>query len=162
MSEKDEKPAAAAAAPPPASKGLGIVGLLLPAVFAGAAAFGGAKVSGAHGGETHVARPTNAEPPGPTISPEPFIVMTPDVQHRLHPMRVSIAIEFARSASEEGLRALTPRIRDAALTYLRTVVYEDAIDGGKGDQIRAELLARLRAAGAGAAQRVLITDLVVQ
>jgi len=77
-------------------------------------------------------------------------------------MRVTISVEFDEKAKEETLKSFTPRIRDAALTYLRGMTYEDAVDSGKTDKLRTDLLERIRNTGAAAASRVLITDLVVQ
>ena len=80
-------------------------------------------------------------------------------------MKVTIAIEFAegaKDAKEEMLKGLTPRIRDASLTYFRSIAYEQVIDASANDKIRTELLEKLHLAGMASAERVLITDLVVQ
>jgi|CZKU01.1.fsa_nt_gi flagellar basal body-associated protein FliL len=142
--------------------------LLLPALLAGAAAFGGAKFSAAHaaaaGGAPAVAEHVAAAipPPGPTVPLEPFLVLTQDVNKKSHPMKVTLAIEFNETAKEETLKSFTPRIRDAALSYLRLIPYEDALDSTKTEKFRADILDRVRASGATAAERILITDLVVQ
>ncbi len=164
MSDDKEK----AAAP----KGPGamprILGAVLPAVFAAAAAFGGAKVAGAH----HAPAAAAAEheepaikPPGPTLALEPFLVTIPDTNRKNHPMKVTIAIEFregAKDVKEESLKELTPRVRDSSLGYFRTLAYEQVIDPSANDKIRNELLERLHTSGMPSAERVLITDLVVQ
>ena len=54
----DEKPKAPAAAPA-AGKGPGILGMILPALFAAGAAFGGAKIAGGH--QLPAAAPEHAE-----------------------------------------------------------------------------------------------------
>ncbi len=163
MSDKDPKKDASAApvAPRP---GISPVGLVLPAVLAAAASFGGARVAGAR---TVAPAPAEAhaphiEPPGPTLSLEPFLVMATDAGHHSHPMRVTLAVEFAQSVHEETTRAFVPRIRDAALNYIRGMSYEDATDSARMDHIRAELLERFRVTGAVGAERVLVTDLVIQ
>ena len=138
--------------------------ILLPALLAGGAAFGGAKMASAHGGSPAAAErvAVAAPPPGPTVALEPFVLLTPDSTKKMHAMKVSLAIEFDEKVKEETLKSFTPRIRDAALTYLRGMTYEDSIDSGKSEKLRAELLERFRSVGAVAATRVLITDLVVQ
>ena len=80
----------------------------------------------------------------------------------MHAMKVSLAVEFEEKVKEETLKGFTPRVRDAALAYLRSLNYEDAVDGARSDKVRADLLDRFRSVGAVAATRVLITDLVIQ
>jgi flagellar basal body-associated protein FliL len=155
--EPSEKPAA-----PKAPTAL--LGLILPALIAGAAAFGGAKLSAARAAAAPPAEHASvaAPPPGPTVSLEPFVLLTPDTSRKMHAMKVSLAVEFDEKAKEDTLKAFTPRIRDAVLGYLRVLTYEDATDGPKSEKVRAELLEKIRAVGAVGATRVLITDLVVQ
>ncbi len=155
----DEKSKAA----PAKAGGPGILATVLPAVFAAAAAFGGAKVAaGAHHAAPAAAEKVEAvKPPGPTLAVDPFVVTVPDANKKVHPMKATIAIEFESNAKEEELKTLTPRIRDAVLGYLRTLGYDEVIDPAASDKMRAEILERLRAAGTHA-ERILITDLVVQ
>jgi flagellar basal body-associated protein FliL len=163
MSESEQK-TAAAASPPAKKSSLGIFALILPAILAGGAAFGGAKIAGAHAAAPPTgehAAPAPAKPPGPTLPLEPFLVTISDAAKKQHPMKVTLAIEFDGGTKEDTLKAFTPRVRDAALSFLRTMPYEDAIDP-KTDKVRAELLERVRQIGATHAERVLITDLVVQ
>jgi flagellar basal body-associated protein FliL len=162
MADKEEKKEPEAA--PKKKSSPSIVALLLPALLAGGAAFGGAKFSSAHAASAGPApeHAAAASPPGPTVALEPFLVVTQDVNKKSHPMKVTIAVEFDSAAKEESLKSFTPRIRDAALSYLRVLSYEDALDSGKSDKLRTDLLDRFHTAGAGSAQRVLITDLVVQ
>jgi flagellar basal body-associated protein FliL len=164
MSEPEEKKPEAAVVP---KKGLSpLIAMVVTGLIAGGAAFGGAKVAAAHAA---IANPgperitvVVAPPPGPTVALEPFVLLTPDASKKMHAMRVTLAIEFEEKTKEETLKSYTPRVRDAALTYLRTMTYEDAIDNAKTDKLRADLLEKFRTVGAVAASRVLITDLVVQ
>jgi flagellar basal body-associated protein FliL len=165
MSESKEKQPAAPRGGP------GLIGMVLPALFAAGAAFGGAKFAGAgaHGG-AEAATTEHAEvpkPPGPTLALEPFLLSVTDVNKKSHPMKVTIAIEFDGAEpkgekEDDSLKGLTPRIRDAALGFLRTVTYEEAIDAAGGSKMRTEMLERLRSAGATKAEHILITDLVIQ
>jgi flagellar basal body-associated protein FliL len=171
MSEKEE-PKAAVPAPKKSSPGL--MALLLPALLAGGAAFGATKFGAAHAAAPPPAqtelRPVALPPPGPTVALDPFLVVTLDVAKKTHPMKVTLAVEFEPNpkeakegeGKEDTLKGFTPRIRDAALSYLRVMTYEDAMDNTHSDKMRADLLERFRAAGAVGATRVLVTDLVVQ
>jgi flagellar basal body-associated protein FliL len=164
MNDPDEKKEAAPPAPKSKGGSIGIVGMLLPALLAGGGAFGGAKFAAAHAlaagppGEHAVA----VAQPGPTLGLEPFLVVTQDATKKPHPMKVTIAVEFDRSAKEDALKELTPRVRDATLSYLRLLNYEDALDSTKTDKLKTDLLDRYKGAGVEAVQRVLVTDLVVQ
>jgi flagellar basal body-associated protein FliL len=166
MSETKENKPAPAEATPPKKGSAGIVGLLLPALLAGGASFGGVKLSAAHAalsaGAPEHAAVVEAAPPGPTVALDPFLVLTQDTSKKTHAMKLTIAVEFNDKAKEETLKSFTPRIRDAALGYLRVLSYEDALDSGKTDKLRNDLLERFRQIGATSAQRVLITDLVLQ
>ena len=158
MSETKEKQA------PARGGGPSMLGMILPAVFAAAAAFGGAKFASGHHPSAPAAseQAESAKPPGPTLALEPFLLTVADANHKGHPMKVTIAIEFESTAKEESLKALTPRIRDATLGYLRTMTHEAAIDPAGGDKLRADLLDHLKASGVPSAEHVLITDLVIQ
>ena len=96
------------------------------------------------------------------VSNEPFLMVTMDAQRRVHPMRVAIAVEFTTATPQESTAAFTPRIRDAALVYLRALTYENATNTERMEHMRTDLLRSFREAGAATAQRVLVTDLVVQ
>ncbi len=167
MSDEKEAPKDAAAAPPaaPASKTNPMM-FILPAILAGGAAFGGAKFSAAHAAapvaEESVKKHKEEKPPGPTINLEPFLLVTADEAKKSHAMKVTLAVEFGEGVKEDALKNFTPRIRDAALSYLRTVSYEEAIDATKADKLREDLLEKFQKAGASDAERVLVTDLVVQ
>jgi flagellar basal body-associated protein FliL len=77
-------------------------------------------------------------------------------------MKLTLAVEFDSTTKEEAIKAFTPRIRDAILAHMRTLVFEDAIDSEKTDKLRNDLLERCHSAGARTAERILITDLVAQ
>jgi flagellar FliL protein len=170
MSETpDTKPKEGAAAAPAAKKGGGalsmILGIVLPAILAGAGSFGGARVAGAHQPAAHAPEaPAHAEAkaPGPTVALEPFLVSIADAKGKGHPMKLSVAVEFEALVKEDILKAFVPRIRDAILAYMRTLTYEEAIDTARSDTLRDELLERCKKAGAIGAERILITDLVSQ
>ncbi len=163
MSEDEAKKAAAAAAsptPPKSGKG-GPIALILPAILAGAAAFGGAKVSGGPPPAPHVVEAAASEPPGPTVALEPFLVSISEGQ-RAHVLKLTLAVELKHLAKEEEFKAYVPRIRDATLTYLRSLTFEEAANSEHLEQLRSDIRERLKSIGATAVENVLITDFVTQ
>src|SRR5580658_6508369 len=101
----------------PSSKA-GLVGrvmsILVPALVAGAASFGGTRVAGAHRAAPSAEPVVEApKPPGPTLALEPFVFTVADTSKKAHPMKVTIAVEFEAGANEEGLKGLVHRVRDA-------------------------------------------------
>jgi flagellar basal body-associated protein FliL len=162
--EKDSKEATPAAAPAAASSKTNPLMFILPALLAGGAAFGGAKFSAAHAAApaAETVKHKEEKPPGPTVNLDPFLLVTSDTEKKAHAMKVTLAVEFGEGVKEDALKNFTPRIRDAALSYLRTVSYEDAIDATKADKLREDLLEKFQKVGASEAERVLVTDLVVQ
>lgn len=157
----DAKPAAK----PRGGGGAMIFGMLLPALLAGASAFGGVRAaSAAHPEPAHAeaAAHADAKPPGPTVALDPFLVSIVDGNRKAHPMKLSVAVEFGAAIKEDSLKAFVPRIRDAVLSYMRTLTFEDAVDAQRSEKLREELLERCKKAGANGAERVLITDLVSQ
>ncbi len=157
---EQEKESAAAAAPAKKSGGSSVALVLLVSVAAGAAAFGGTKL----GGKAVAAAPAHHEvkPPGPTLTLEPFVLGMFDKDGKSHAIRIAIAIEFDSHAKEDDIKKLVPRVRDATLTQLRTLTFEQAIDPAGMEKLRTALLERLKTAGAANAERILLTDLVVQ
>jgi flagellar basal body-associated protein FliL len=134
--------------------------MLLPAILAAAAAFGGAKFGS---GDAHgAAKPEPASPePGPTVPLEAFLVTLAD-QQKSHVLKLSLAIELKREAKEEELKIFIPRIRDTTLTYLRGLTFEEAASSAHVEQMRKDLIERFKTIGVASAERVLITDFVTQ
>lgn len=165
MSDTEKaNPSGSPAPPAPKKSGGGPLAMILPAVLAAGAAFGGAKIAGAHASAPVTERVVvleHAKPPGPTVPLEPFLVAIQDANKKSHPMKVSLAIEFESTAKEEHIKAFAPRIRDAALTYLRSMTYEQATDPNT-EKMREEMLEKVKKVGASEAERILVTDLVVQ
>jgi flagellar basal body-associated protein FliL len=157
----DATPPAAA----PAKKGGGgalLMGLVLPAILAGGAAYGATRAAAK--APAHAEEPAHreAKPPGPTVPLEPFLVSVVDGSKKAHPLKLSVAVEFGSTEKEDAMKPFVPRIRDAILAHVRTLSYEDAVDSEHSEKLRAELLERCHKAGAIGAERVLITDLVSQ
>jgi flagellar protein FliL len=103
------------------------------------------------------------------VNSRPVFIDLPEMALTLpnggHPrqMRIKLSVELARGASEQqGTEALSPRVYDALLTYLRTI-QDGEVDGGLGlDRLRADLYRRLElVVGPGVLRDVLITSLVM-
>lgn len=141
---------------------LAIVGMILPAILAGGAAFGGARFAAAGGAHHATKAEKAASPPGPTMALEPFIFTVSDGGHKTHAVKVALAVEFKATSKEEAFKLLVPRVRDASLAYLRTMSFEVATTQGLDEKAREELIGRIRAMGAPEAEKVLVTDFVVQ
>ena len=154
--DQTKKPAVESKGGPPA-----IVGILLPALLAAGSAFGGAKLAGggapAHGG--HEA--THVEAPGPTEVLDPFLVTIADPQ-RPHVIKLTLAVELKASAKAEHFKSFVPRVRDATLTYLRSLTFDEASNPARFEQMRTELLDRFVKIGVHDAEHVLITEFVAQ
>lgn len=158
-----ETPAPPAAAPPPKPSALGaILKFIVPAILAAGASYGGTRGAAAHPPAAAAPHKVEAQPPGPTVALEPFLVTISDAKGKGHAMKVSLAVEFEQTQKEDALKPFASRIRDAILSYIRALSFEDAVDGSHMDKLKAEMLERCHAAGATGAVRVLITDLVIQ
>jgi flagellar basal body-associated protein FliL len=162
MSAETPATAVAAAAAPKSGGGKmgAIIGIVLSAAISGGAAFGGVKL--ASKASTPPVEVVKATPPGPTVMLDPFIANVADKEGKTHAVKLTIAIELERDAKDEEFKIFIPRARDAVLSYIRTVTYEELGSKEGVDGIRAEILERLHAAGAMPAQRVLVTDLISQ
>lgn len=162
---KEATPAAAPAPAPAPAKSGGVplvLAVILPAVFSAGAAYGGVRAAAGHAPAAHAEAPKReVHPPGPTVALDPFLVAVVDGAKKQHPMKLTVAVEFDATAKEESIKAFMPRIRDAILSHMRTLSYEDAMDSHT-EKLRDELLERCRKVGAVNAERILITDLVSQ
>lgn len=140
------------------------LGWLVCGAIAGAAAFGGTRgaiklgVPAAAAAEHH----DSSKPPGPTIALEPFLVQVADAHGKAHPLKMTVAVEYASAIKDDAVKPFTPRIRDAILGHMRSLSFEDVVDSSKSEKLRDDLLKKAKSVGAPSAERVLITDLVTQ
>jgi flagellar FliL protein len=144
----------------------GLLRILIPALVAAGAAYGGTRAAGARTAQVVVAQEaphhaTASRPPGPTLPLDPFLVTLFDANKKPHPMKMSVAVEFD-AHTKEDLKTFVPRIRDVVLAYLRTLSHEQVTDPTHVEKMRTDLIERCRAAGASSAERILVTDFVVQ
>lgn len=172
-----ETPAATAATAPKSSAVGGILKMLIPALLAAGAAYGGSRAAAAHApaaAASHEPVPEKRReprPPGPTVALDPFLLTINDAKGKGHAMKLTIAIEFEKpekgGGGEEGkegeaMKPFAPRIRDAILSYVRAMTYEEAADGAHMEKVRTEMLERCHGAGAVDAVKILVTDFVLQ
>ena len=170
MAEESKKDPPADAKPAPAKKGVAgtIIGIVLTALVATGGAFGGAKLgtrsAAAHAPEEAPPAPTvvAVRPPGATVALEPFLVTVSDAAGKPRAIKVTIALELRHNEKEEALKPFVPRIRDAMLSYLRALPYEDAADSAHVERMRSDMLERFTKLGAFSVEQVLITDFVTQ
>jgi flagellar basal body-associated protein FliL len=172
----DAKPAApeAAAGEKKPSAVLGIVRVVVSAVLVAGAAYGGVRMGlknqhgaaaadsaapSAHGSTVH--HQYVERPPGPTLPLEPFLLTILDANGKTHPMKMTIAVEFDPHTKDDP-KVFANRIRDTVITYLRSMSHEQVKDPNYIEKMRADLLERCRVVGAFTAERILVTDFVVQ
>jgi flagellar basal body-associated protein FliL len=137
-----------------------LVGGVISAVLAAGAAYGGARAAN-HQPPT-VIEVVAPKPPGVTIPLEPFLANVPDEDGKPRAVKLTIAVELRHEAKEDEFKAFVPRVRDATLSYVRGLTFEQ-IQGDQGlDGIRKDLLERYHGLGALGAERVLVTDLITQ
>jgi len=103
----------------------------------------------------------------PTVQIEAFVV---DLRNgeEMHNLRIGLALEMKdkvekEEEAKEMVKEVTPRARDAAITYLRSVPPEEIMDPSKLEEIRKELVARIKKSiPKPKIKTVLFTDFVVQ
>jgi len=170
MADEDKKesqvPLEAAGVPASGGSVVGkILGIVLPTVFAGAAAFLGAKLgqpaAGAH--EDHARKIDDKKMPGLTIDLKAFVVNVQDEKTGENkPCKMTVAIELEKLAKKEEFEPFIPRIRDQVLTYVRNLSYQQVTNPRTKERMTEDLLELIRKLGAEQAQRVLIQELVTQ
>jgi flagellar basal body-associated protein FliL len=138
-----------------------LVGVVLSAVLAGGAAYGGARAAAKPTDHPEPEKP-KYQPPGPTVDLEPFIANIPDSEGKPHAIKMTIVIELGREAKAEEFKVFIPRVRDITLGYLRSQSFDRIVDQENTDVLRKELLAKWHGVGATDATQVLITDLITQ
>jgi flagellar basal body-associated protein FliL len=156
-------------------KGLPGIVLMLGAIIAtGASAAAGAVLGPALAGNkaqagVHGAAPAassageEADTPGEAAALEPIVVDVREANGELHHLKVGIAIELGHGVTEEQFKHLVPRMRDAAISYLRALPFDEITTPAKFDAIRTELGEQIaHAAGKDKVRRVLFTDFVAQ
>jgi flagellar basal body-associated protein FliL len=165
--KESQTPPEAAGVPPQSSGLVGkVLGIVLPTVFSGIAAFGGAKVaisSLPSAEEQHAKKVDEKKQPGLTIELKAFVVNVADEKTGENkPMKMSIAIELEKLAKKEEFEPFIPRIRDAILGYVRNLSYQQVTNPRTKERMTDDLLELVHKLGCEQAQRVLVQELVTQ
>ncbi|MBM4358927.1 MAG: flagellar basal body-associated FliL family protein [Deltaproteobacteria bacterium] len=171
MADEDKKesqtPPAAAGVPAPSSGIVGkVLGVVLPTIFSGIAAFGGAKLAVSSlptAEDQHGKKVDEKKQPGLTIELKAFVVNVQDEKTGENkPMKMSVAIELEKLAKKEEFEPFIPRIRDAILGYVRNLSYQQVINPRTKERMTEDLLKIVHELGCEQAQRVLVQELVTQ
>jgi hypothetical protein len=97
------------------------------------------------------------------VSLDPIVVDLRDAAGETHHLKIGAALELKAELPEEEGKVFVARARDAAITYVRTLTFEEVTDHAKFDAIRTELSTRvLKAFGKAHASKMLISEYVVQ
>src|SRR5690606_10962208 len=96
-----------------------------------------------------------------SVSFEPIVIDIGSKRGARHHLKVGLAAELRDGVTEEDFKAVSPRGREAALTYLRTLDFSVVTDPTKYKEIRRELSKRIKKAlGEDKVHRVLLVDFV--
>jgi flagellar basal body-associated protein FliL len=86
-----------------------------------------------------------------------------DSDNRIRHLKVGLTAELADGATPEDFKLVIPRGREAALTYLRSLAFEDVADPQHFIAIKDELSKRvIEAVGEERVRRLMLTDFVIQ
>ncbi|HMI85934.1 MAG TPA: flagellar basal body-associated FliL family protein [Polyangiaceae bacterium] len=146
--------------------------LIIGAVIAtGGSAAAGAVLGPSLAGKGHAqtaaapaaASSEHGEEGGELAALDPIIVDIREANGDAHHLKVGIAVELGKGVTDEEFKRQVPRIRDSAISYLRSLKFDEITSPAKFDPIRTELGERIaHASGKAKVQRVLFTDFVAQ
>ncbi|HMJ53521.1 MAG TPA: flagellar basal body-associated FliL family protein [Polyangiaceae bacterium] len=153
------------------AKSSGRLFLIIGAVIAtGGSAAAGAVLGPSLAGKTHAAAAAPSASAssdhgeeGELAALDPIIVDVRESNGETHHLKVGIAVELGKGVTDEEFKRQVPRIRDSAISYLRSLKFDEISSPAKFDPIRTELGERIaHASGKARVQRVLFTDFVAQ
>ena len=123
--------------------------------------FGGHPAAGEHGAEEAEEKSEK----GVHIAPlDSLVVDVHDEGGDNHHVKVGLALEIGEPVNEEEWKAdVVPKARDACISYLRSLKYDEASSSAKFETIRTELQERIaKAVKKPKIKRVFFIDYVVQ
>jgi flagellar basal body-associated protein FliL len=98
-----------------------------------------------------------------TVDIPPVVVDLLDNQGRIRHLKVGMTAELADKVPAEEFRLFIPRGREAALTFLRSLAFEQVADPSQFIAIKDELAKKVSEAfGEERVHRMMLTDFVVQ
>jgi flagellar FliL protein len=93
----------------------------------------------------------------------PLVVDLTDSEGRLRHLKCGLAAELADGVAIEDFKLVIPRAREAILSYLRSLTFEEVGDPARYMGIKEELSKRVtEAVGAERVHRILLIDFVLQ
>ena len=169
MSEEAEQNAETKESPGKSgSKGLVVVVLVAAVVLGGGAAAAGAIVAVrfASGSAAPAPQPSAAEEEQKALLSAEFQPIIVDLRANdgvQHHLKVSLAAELPTGVAKEEFEAAVPRGREAAITYLRGLSYDEATSPQGFSRLKTELAKHvIEAMGEKRVAALLITDFVSQ
>lgn len=94
---------------------------------------------------------------------DPIIVDVMDRDGEAHHLKVGLAAELAEGALEDEFKLVQPRGREAAITFLRSLTYEEITNPKKYTKLKRDLSKKVtKAVGEERVARLLVTDFVAQ
>jgi flagellar basal body-associated protein FliL len=98
-----------------------------------------------------------------SVDINPIVVDLRDADGRLRHLKVGLAAELGEHANVEEFKLMSPRGREATLSYLRSLTFEDVSDPARYTSIKDEISKRMiDAIGAEKVHRILLVDFVLQ
>ncbi len=141
-----------------------LIGGSPPAEAAPGANAGAHGASAAHAGAASEAKKPSAHPEKVvSFKFDPIIVDVMDNQGEAHHLKVGFAAELAEGASEADFKLVQPRGREAAITFLRSLTYEEITNPRKYSKLKKDLSSKVtKAVGEERVSRLLVIDFVAQ
>lgn len=98
-----------------------------------------------------------------SVDINPIVVDLRDGDGRLRHLKVGLAAELGETANVEEFKLMSPRGREATLSYLRSLTFEDVADPARYASIKDEISKRMiDAIGNDKVHRILLVDFVLQ
>jgi flagellar basal body-associated protein FliL len=98
-----------------------------------------------------------------SVDINPIVVDLRDGDGRLRHLKVGMAAELGETANVEEFKLMSPRGREATLSYLRSLTFEDVADPARYASIKDEISKRMiEAIGTENVHRILLVDFVLQ
>jgi flagellar basal body-associated protein FliL len=93
----------------------------------------------------------------------PIVVDLRDADGRIRHLKVGLAAELGDAVNVEEFKLVSPRGREATLSYLRSLTFEEVSDPARYAGIKDEISKRMiDAIGADKVHRILLVDFVLQ
>jgi flagellar protein FliL len=98
-----------------------------------------------------------------SVDISPIVVDLRDSDGRIRHLKVGLAAELGEAVNVEDFKLVSPRGREATLSYLRSLTFEDVSDPARYASIKDEISKRMiDAIGADKVHRILLVDFVLQ